>query len=153
MKRKSINYATREGRVKTTLWLDREVLNAVATEAGQRKVSKQSIMENSLKERYSEAGQLDRDAVIADRLNKLERSQRRLEHQNEISAEAHALFVRMWLASTPEVSPGDKERAVQTARERFDRYLAQLAKRLGQKASKHNNSSDEVSLKLEDFSQ
>ena len=153
MKRKSINYATREGRVKTTLWLDREVLNAVAREAGQRKVSKQSIMENSLKERYSEAGQLDRDAVIADRLNKLERSQRRLEHQNEISAEAHALFVRMWLASTPEVSPGDKERAVQTARERFDRYLAQLAKRLGQKASKHNNSSDEVSLKLEDFSQ
>ena len=96
MKRKSINYATRAGRVKTTLWLDREVLNAVATEAGQRKVSKQSIMENSLKERYSEAGQLDRDAVSADRLNKLERSQRRLEHQNELSAEAHARFVRMW---------------------------------------------------------
>ncbi len=151
MKRKSINYVTREGRVKTTLWLDREVLNAVAREARQRKVSKQSIMENSLKERYSEAGQLDRDAVIADRLNKLERSQRRLEHQNEISAEAHALFVRMWLASTPEVSPADKERAVQGARERYDRYLAQLAKRLGQRASKLNNSSDEVSLKLEDF--
>ncbi len=151
MKRKSINYATREGRVKTTLWLDREVLNAVAREAGQRKVSKQSIMENSLKERYSEAGQLDRDAIIADRLNKLERSQRRLEQQNEISSEAHALFVRMWLASTPEVSPGDKERAVQSARERFDRYLAQLAKRLGQRAGKLNNSSDEVSLKLEDF--
>ena len=80
MKRKSINYVTREGRVKTTLWLDREVLNAVAREARQRKVSKQSIMENSLKERYSQAGQMDRDAIIADRLNKLERSQRILEH-------------------------------------------------------------------------
>ena len=151
MKRKSINYATREGRVKTTLWLDREVLNAVATEAGQRKVSKQSIMENSLKERYSEAGQLDRDAVIADRLNKLERGQRKLEHQNEISAEAHALFVRMWLANTPEVPHEQRDAAVQVARERYDRYLVQLAKRLGQGVSKSNSSGTEVSLKLEDF--
>lgn len=151
MKRKSINYATREGRVKTTLWLDREVLNAVATEAGQRKVSKQSIMENSLKERYSEAGQLDRDAVIADRLNKLERSQRRLEEQNEISAEAHALFVRMWLANTPEVPRERRDAAVKCAQERYDRYLAQLAKRLGQGQGQVNRSTTEVSLESQDI--
>ena len=149
MKRKSINYATRAGRVKTTLWLDREVLNAVATEAGQRKVSKQSIMENSLKERYSEAGQLDRDAVIADRLNKLERGQRRLAQQNEISAEAHALFVRMWLASTPEVPPADKERAVQSARERYDRYVRQIVKRVGKSSAE----SSEVELQNSDFAE
>lgn len=151
MKRKSINYSTREGRVKTTLWLDREVLNAVATEAGQRKVSKQSIMENSLKERYSEAGQLDRDAVIADRLNKLERSQRRLEHQNEISAEAHALFVRMWLASTPEVPKDQRDIAVQSARERYERYLRQLSKRLDHHSSTSIHLMTETELKTEDF--
>ena len=149
MKRKSINYVTREGRVKTTLWLDREVLNAVATEAGQRKVSKQSIMENSLKGRYSEAGQLDRDAIIADRLNKLERSLRRLEQQNEVSAEAHALFVRMWLASTPEVPPAEKERAVQSARERYDRYVRQIAKRVG----KISSESSEIELQNSDFAE
>lgn len=108
-------------------------------------------MTNSLKERYSEAGQLDRDAVIADRLNKLERSQRRLEEQNEISAEAHALFVRMWLANTPEVPHERRDAAVQGARERYDRYLGQSARRLGQGASKSNSSGAEVSLKLEDF--
>jgi hypothetical protein len=151
VKRKSINYATREGRVKTTLWLDREVLNAVATEAGQRKVSKQSIMENSLKERYSEAGQLDRDAVIADRLNKLERSQRRLEHQNEISAEAHALFVRMWLASTPEVPSEQREAAVQCAQIRYERYLKHLSKRVATGIGSSNYSPSEVKLEPGDF--
>ncbi|MBN8549334.1 MAG: hypothetical protein J0M12_08480 [Deltaproteobacteria bacterium] len=151
MKRKSIKYATREGRVKTTIWLDRRVLNAVTNEADERNVSKQSIMENSLKERYSEAVQVDRDAAIADRLNKLERGQRRLEEQSEISAEAHALFVRMWLASTPEVPIERREEAVHSARTRYERYLIQLSKRVSRKISTPNGSFSESKLELEDF--
>lgn len=151
MKRKAIKYATREGRVKTTLWLDREVLKAVTNEANERKVSKQSIMESSLKDRYSEEAQFDRDAVIADRLNKLERGQRQIAEQNETGAEALALFIRMWLASTPEVPHEQRDAAVQCARERYDRYLAQLAKRLGQGVIKLSSTTAEVSLKSEDF--
>lgn len=147
MKRKSLKYTPREGRVKTTLWLDREVSNAVATEAGERRVSKQSIMENSLKERYSDAEQLHRDALIADRLNKLERTLRRIEQQNEISAEAQALFVRMWLASTPEIPEKERDSAVAQAQVRYHRYLEKLA----QNVRKSFDVGDDKQLKSEDF--
>lgn len=70
-------------------------------------------------ERYSEAGQPDRDAVIADRPKKLERSQRRLQEPKEISAEAHALFVRMWLTNTPQgAARATKCRSSRRAKER-----------------------------------
>jgi hypothetical protein len=151
MKRRAIKYAAREGRVKTTLWLDREILRAVANEAEERRVSKQAIMESTLKDRYSEAAQFDRDAVIADRLNKLERGQRQIADQNETGAEALALFIRMWLASTPDVPLEERDAAVQSARERYDRYLVQLAKRLGQRVSKPSRANTEVSFKSEDF--
>lgn len=151
MKCKSIKYAPREGRAKTTIWLDRDILRAVTKEAEERRVSKQAIMESSLKDRYSEAAQFDRDAAIADRLNKLERGQRQIADQNETGAEALALFIRMWLASTPEVPVEEREVAVQSARERYDRYLMQLAKRLGQRVSKPSSATIDVILKSEDF--
>lgn len=151
MKRGPVKYTSREGRVKTTLWLDRRVLEAITAEANDRKVSKQSIIESSLKERYSEVVQLDRDAAIADRLNRLERGQRRIEEQIVISAEAHALFIRMWLASTPEVPSECRDSAIQSARERYERYLQQLTKRLGQEVGASKGEMTEVSLKPEDF--
>lgn len=151
MNPKTITYAARSGRVKTTVWFDRELLNQIKNEADKRRVSQQSIIENSLKDRYSEARQLDRDAAIAERLNKLERHLRRIEEKSEISAEAQALFVRMWLASTPEVPTEEREKAVQSAQDRYARYLQQLVTRIGSESRDKFNLFKEIELKLDDF--
>lgn len=75
--------------------------------------------------------------MIADRLNKLERALRRVAEQNDIDAEVHALFVRMWLASTPEVPKEQRDQAIESAQLRYERYLRQLSKVLaaGNKAA------------------
>lgn len=147
MKRKPIKYATREGRVKTTLWLDRDVMTSIGTEAEGRRVSKQSVIENSLKARYSEAQQVEWEAVIVERLNKIDRGLRKLESRIDIAAEAHALFVRMWLTSTPEIDECDRDSAVAQARIRFDRYVKRLAQNVGSAVC----GEDEVRLKRDDF--
>jgi len=71
-------------------------------EALNQRVSRQSIIESAIIERYSEESEAQRAAEVAHRLNRIDYRLRSLEWQNEAIAESVGTFLRMWLYSTPE---------------------------------------------------
>jgi len=121
---------SRKGKIKTTIWLHGQLHTQMRNEAIERRVTQQSLIENSLKERYSEVTQMERDAAIAERINRVDRRMGKLEQQIEMLSEAFLLFVRMWLASTPEVPQEKREAAIQQASIRYGRYLDQLGRQV-----------------------
>ena len=130
MSRRAIIRQARTGRVKASIYIDQQLLTQIKSEAAERRVSQQALIENSLKDRYSEVTQMERDAAIAERLNRVDHRMHKIEQQIEMVSEALALYVRMWLASTPEVPLELRDTAIKSAQERYQRYLEQLSHRI-----------------------
>ena len=116
------------GRIKASVYIDQQLLNKIKGEADERRVSQQALIENALKDRYSEVTQMERDAAIAERLNRVDMRMRKMGEQIEMVSEGFALYVRMWLASTPEVPADERDIAIKNAQERYHRYVEQLSK-------------------------
>lgn len=121
--------SSRLTRLKITIWVDKDVAVKVKEEAKQRNVTQQAVIESTLFDRYSQESEVARDELLMRRLSRIDNSIKKVEKQQELSAEAFALFMRMWLTSTNEVPEADRERAVQNGKVRYDRYLDRLAKR------------------------
>ena len=85
------------------------------------------------------------EAALGKRLDRLTRQVERLERHITISNEAIALFVRFWLTSTPSVPEAALPAAQAKGRERYERYLEALGRRL----AKGQSLAQEVSVDSE----
>jgi hypothetical protein len=70
------------------------------------------------------------EAALGKRLDRLTRQVERLERRVTISNEAMALFVRFWLTATPPVPDASSPAAQAKGRERYDRFVEALGRRL-----------------------
>jgi hypothetical protein len=137
----------RDGFVKTTLYLDRLTAQCVKEEALKRGVSQQSILVSTIKDRYDPEFEIVKGAYVADRLNRLDRHLRSVLESCSVISESHAAFVKMWLVNTPEVDPIHKEKAIDSARKRYEKYLRAIANVVGEDTLRPWEDSAEIELK------
>ena len=84
-----------------SVYLDPDVMNALADYAAARDVSQSLIAEAAIASFLSPDAAERKEAAITRRLDQLDRRVQRLERDVGIATETLALFVRFWLTTTP----------------------------------------------------
>ncbi|HEV2597755.1 CopG family transcriptional regulator [Sphingopyxis sp.] len=113
-----------------SVYLDPELMNALAAYADRRSKSRSLVAEAAIASFLSPDADEQREAAIAKRLDRLDRRTTRLERDVGISVEMIALFVRFWLSNTP--PPPEVERTAMRRQggDRYDAFMEALGRRL-----------------------
>jgi|TARA_R110002072_G_scaffold19100_30_gene71207 predicted transcriptional regulator len=112
--------------------------------AARRKVSKSQIVEAALAAFLSPDGADQREAAIVRRLDRLTRAVERLERDQSIGNEAVALFVKFWLTTTPPLPEDMRDAAHVSGKERYDRFVETLGRRLAKGSTLTKEVSEDV---------
>ena len=127
-----------------SVYLDPDVMKALATYAARREQPMSLIAEAALASFLSPDADERREAAIAKRLDQVDRRLARLERDVGISTETLALFVRFWLTTTPPLPEPAASAARAKAGARYDNFVAALGRRLHQGPKLRQEIPDEV---------
>ncbi len=119
-----------EKKVRLSVYLDPDLMHALADFAARRDQSRSLIAEAAVASFLSPDSDERREAVIAKRLDGIDRRIQRLERDIGIAVETMALFVRFWLGSTPQLPDATQAATRAKAGERYDSFLDALGRRL-----------------------
>jgi predicted transcriptional regulator len=119
-------------RTKATFRLPLDLIRRLADYAAQKRVSQAVVVEAALESYLSPDGPERLEAALARRLDRLSRASERLERHVTIGNEALALFVRFWLTSTPPMPEAMQAAANAKGKDRYDRFIEALGRRLAQ---------------------
>ena len=117
-------------KVRLSVYLDPELMEALASYADRRERSRSLIAEAAIASFLSPDGDEAREAAITKRIDQLDRRMNRLERDVGIGVEMIAMFVRFWLSNAP--PPPETERALlrKQGGDRYDAFMAALGRRL-----------------------
>jgi len=115
--------------------------------SAQRGVPECAIVEAALKTFLS---QTEHEAVIAKRLNRLQRQYERIHRDQRVLIETLATFVKVYLAHTPAIPEEKKKEMEKKAGIRFDRFV-QILSRTFENSDSFLAQMDEKVLSLSDF--
>lgn len=117
-------------KVRLSVYLDPELMEALASYADRRERSRSLIAEAAIASFLSPDADEFREAAITKRIDQLDRRMNRLERDVGIGVEMIALFVRFWLSNAP--PPPETERALlrKQGGDRYDAFMAALGRRL-----------------------
>ena len=132
-------------RTKHTFRLPPDLARQLADYAGRKKLHQAFIVETALTSFLSPDNSERMEAALGKRLDRLTRQVERLERHVTISNEAMALFVRFWLTATPPVPYAALPAAQAKGRERYERFVEALARRL----AKGQSLAQEISIDTE----
>ena len=124
--------ASHRKKSKFTVYLDPDVTQALADFAARRDQSQSMIAEAAIASFLSPDDAERREAVVAKRLDQLDRRMTRLERDVGIAVETLAVFIRFWLSSTPALPEPAAQAARAKAAERYDAFVTALGRRLAQ---------------------
>jgi predicted transcriptional regulator len=119
-----------EKKVRLSVYLDPEIMRALADYAGRRDRSRSLVAEAAISSFLSPDDDERREAAIAKRLDGIDRHMQRLERDVGIAVETMALFVRFWLSSTPQLPDALQAATRAKAGERYDNFVDALGRRL-----------------------
>ncbi|WP_245444328.1 CopG family transcriptional regulator [Microvirga sp. KLBC 81] len=122
--------AGRKKKTQISVYLDPDVMAMLADYAARREQSLSLIAEAAIASFLSPDDAERREAVIAKRLDQLDRRMTRLERDVGISVETLAVFIRFWLATTPALPEPAAQAARAKARERYEAFVTALGRRL-----------------------
>jgi predicted transcriptional regulator len=124
-----------EKKARLSVYLDPQLMQALADYAGRRDRSRSLIAEAAIASFLSPDADERREAAITKRLDGIDRRIQRLERDIGIAVETMALFVRFWLSSTPQLPDALQAATRAKAGERYDHFVEALGRRLakGQK--------------------
>ena len=117
-------------KARLSVYLDPAVMRALADYAARRGQSRSLIAEAAVASFVSPDLDERREAVTAKRLDGIGRHLQRLERDLGISVEMLAIFIRFWLASTPQLPDSAQAASRAKAGERYDSFLEALGRRL-----------------------
>ena len=117
-------------KARLSVYLDPAIMRALADYAARRNQSRSLIAEAAVASFVSPDSDERREAVIAKRLDGIGRHLQRLERDLGISVEMLAIFIRFWLASTPQLPDAAQAASRAKAGERYDSFLEALGRRL-----------------------
>lgn len=119
-----------EKKARLSVYLDPAVMHLLVDLATRRDQSRSLIAEAAIASFLSPDADERREAVIAKRLDGIDRRMQRLERDTGITIETLALFVRFWLGSTPPLPDAAQAATRAKALERYDSFLDALGRRL-----------------------
>jgi predicted transcriptional regulator len=110
--------------------LDPDIMAMLSDYAARREQSQSMIAEAAIASFLSPDDAERREAVIAKRLDQIDRRISRLERDLGISVETLAVFVRFWLTTTPALPEPAAQAARAKAAERYESFITALGRRL-----------------------
>ena len=113
-----------------SVYLDPDVMQALVAYSARRDQSRSLIAEAAIASFLSPDDAERREAVVAKRLDQLDRRMTRLERDLGIAMESLAVFIRFWITTTPALPEPAAQAARAKANERYDAFVAVLGQRL-----------------------
>lgn len=129
---------------KFTVYLDPEVEKALADFAARRDRSQSMIAEAAIASFLSPDDAERREAVVARRLDQIDRRLARVERDVGISVETMAVFIRFWLATTPALPEPAAKAARAKVGERYEAFITALGRRLAQGQTLRQEVSEDI---------
>lgn len=122
--------AGRKKKVQISVYLDPDVMAMLTDYAARRDQSQSMIAEAAIASFLSPDDAERREAVIAKRLDQLDRRLTRMERDVGISVETLAVFIKFWLTTTPALPEPAAQAARAKAGERYVGFITALGRRL-----------------------
>jgi predicted transcriptional regulator len=119
-----------EKKARISVYLEPDLMRALADYAARCDQSRSFVAEAAVASFLSPDVDERREAVMAKRLDGLDRRMQRLERDLGIAVEMMAVFIRFWLASTPQLPDAAQAATRAKAGERYDSFLDALGRRL-----------------------
>lgn len=117
---------------KVTVYLEPGIERHLADFAARRERSQSMVAEAAIASFLSPDDAQRREAVVAKRLDQIDRRLSRVERDTGIAVESLAVFIRFWLATTPALPEPAAGAARAKAAERYEAFIAALGRRLAQ---------------------
>lgn len=137
--------ATRKKKAQISVYLDPAIMTMLADHAARRDQSQSMIAEAAIASFLSPDAAERREAVIAKRLDQLDRRMIRLERDSGIAVESLAVFIKFWLATTPALPEPAAQAARAKAGERYDQFITALGRRLAKGPKLRQEITEDVS--------
>lgn len=119
-----------EKKARLSVYLDPELMRSLADYAVRRDQSRSVIAEAAIASFLTPDAAERSEAAFIKRLDSVDRRIQRLERDITITVEMLAVFIRFWLASTPQLPDAAQAAAQVKAGERYDNFLDALGRRL-----------------------
>lgn len=129
---------------KFTVYLDPAVEKALADFAARRDRSQSMIAEAAIASFLSPDDAERREAIVARRLDQIDRRVMRMERDVGIAVETLAVFIRFWLATTPALPEPAANAARAKVGERYEAFITALGRRLAQGPKLRQEVSEDV---------
>lgn len=113
-----------------TVYLAPDLLDLLSRYAQKRGVPKSTVAEAAIASFLTPDAAQQQEAALGRRLDRLNRHSDRLERDLEIAVEMLALFVRTWMAATPSLPDAAQADARARGRDRYERFIEGLGRRL-----------------------
>ena len=113
-----------------TVYLPPDLLDLLVAQAKRRGVPKSTVAEAAITSFLTPDAAQQQEAALGRRLDRLNRHADRLERDLEIAVEMLALFVRTWMAATPSLPDAAQAAARARGRDRYERFVENLGRRL-----------------------
>ncbi|MAB15272.1 CopG family transcriptional regulator [Parvibaculum sp.] len=136
----------RKKKTQISVYLDSDVMTMLADYAACRERSQSMIAEAAIASFLSPDDVERREALIAKRLDQLDRRLARLERDVGISIETLAIFIRFWLATTPALPEPAAQAARAKAGERYEAFITALGRRLAKGPKLRQEVSEDIAL-------
>lgn len=130
---------------KVTVYLDPDVEKTLADFAARRDQSQSMIAEAAIASFLSPDDAERREAIVAKRLDQLDRRMIRLERDLGIAVESLAVFIRFWINTTPALPEPAAQAARAKANERYEGFVTALGRRLAKGPKLRQEISEDMS--------
>ena len=134
----------RKKKTQISVYLDPEIMAMLSDYAARREQSLSLVAEAALASFLSPDDAERREAIVARRLDQLDRRMTRIERDVGISVETLAVFIRFWINRTPALPEPAAQAARAKAGERYERFVAALGRRLAQGPKLRQEISEDV---------
>lgn len=121
---------TTERKRRLSVYLDPDLKRRLGDFADQREQPVSLIAEAAIASFLSPDADERKEAATAKRLDRLDRSLQRMQRDLEITSETLALFVRVWLNSTSQLSEQVQSSMRAKGAERYSQFVEALGRRL-----------------------
>lgn len=135
----------RKKKAQISVYLEPDVMTMLSDYATRREQPLSLVVEAAVASFLSPDDAERREALVAKRLDQLDRRMTRLERDVGISVETLAVFVRFWLTTTPALPEPAAQAARAKASERYEAFVTALGRRLAQGPKLRQEISEDVS--------
>ena len=135
---------SRKKKAQISVYLEPDVMTMLSDYVARREQPMSLVVEAAVASFLSPDDAERREAILAKRLDQIDRRMTRLERDVGISVETLAVFVRFWLTSTPALPEPAAQAARAKAAERYEAFVTALGRRLAQEPKLRQEVSEDV---------